>query len=1102
LCHRLLRSRQVLSKSSERLHLLRTFSSVTPKLEVQGISAQYVLNDFVKQCGGREKIQSLTVKEVYDTFIHPKIKATPDLSYCSQLQQKTPDNAIKTVRLPNYFIENLWFEPFTDVLDSLEHYFQEYPGNNATNKPKKHEDSFLYMDIFCESSKNLTEKNDPVQTYQRILEASPAGVPRPKVLYLLGSNYLLFNDTPVVVNTMMYNLLGCPLDIVVHNPNALASLSSAAPVTNNDTKTDLQSKLLTLYSSPSFLSFYSDLPNIMNLENTQPLSELAKHSLPKPLLQKVIAFQGRLNLLLPQERKDLESFQEKRNLVNAQNATDKTAVADFFRYKHSDVRNLNEMALSYLLKGFQSLFSNRFYSPLNSEERITMEDNPKLYLESKLVYNKLLVTREEQEKCVVELFESYEKKFGLGNPLSMKAFINVFLFYFNQADFTVVDQAISHEMPSAQQEELRHILASNRKVHHYFQNVVEKRLFAFFLNSSCVPLVDQTISFTTLVKNTISEQELSAFFRAVGLYNQHYFYDIEKNMVQTENVINTLIELNILYFGELSLKAIEARANLLNFYLPQVDENEENEELQQQVEVWKTSNKNKVLELEKKIQILIDQQETLLKAASSPLPNAVLMELQLFLASIYGKQNIHEEKERKILTDLISVVDSLSYNTTITEEDYRACIHVVDYLSIYHHSYEIAEMLLNKLVLVAKTDEQLVYSSMYLEKVANIYASYQEGKQNYLTNEERQQSSPGRPVELSAFYLMNEFPVVYPYYDKLHVVSNPKRAIAIAQSLEKTILPHFHREDNSKLTTACHSILYLLGRIYYYQKKYSEGEPFIAEYTQELMQAMQTNHQMLMELQQFQKKLADIEEAKAKQASSTAEAAEEEIPQPNIPFTTEQLSKIQEKTEFDQKVLFEALSEAQVLLYLTLLQQDKLVEAHPFYENFLKMKDRFVEKDEFAHNQELPRYFADAAQVFRKPNEENYFLEHLHAIQAQELLDKDDEEEILHGVEAVQQKKKKQPQQEPFDQPGVVFKKIQYLQTFFDLFKLHMELKDYPRAKFIHEKILKLMKEIQLTRFNTDGTFSQFVEKEKAVFNELESELQRETEKLKDYKII
>jgi hypothetical protein len=1094
LCHRLLRSRQVLSKSSERFHLLRAFSSVTPKLEVQGINAQYVLNDFVKECGGREKIQSLTVKEVYDTFIHPKIKAAPDLSYCSQLQQKTPDNASKTVRLPNYFLENLWFEPFTDVLDSLEHYFQEYPGITNTNKPKKLEDSFLYMDIFCESSKNLTEKKDPVQTYQRILEASPPGVPRPKVLYLLGSNYLLFNDTAVVVNTMMYNLLGCPFDIVLHNNNALASLSSAPLVTNNDTKTNLQSKLFTLYSSPSFLSFYSDLPNIMNLENTQPLSELGKHSLPKPLVQKMMALQGRMNLLHPQEKKEIEAFQEKQNLTIAQNSMDKTAVAEFFRYKHSNVVNLNEMALSYVLKGFQNLFSNHFYSPANSEERITMEHNPKLYLESKIVYNRLLVTREEQEKSVVELFESYEKKFGLGNPLSMKAFINLFLFYFHQADFTVVEQAISHEMPVEQQEQLRKILANNRKVHHYFENVVEKRLFAHFLNSSCVPLVDQTVSFTTLVKNTISEQELTAFFHAVGLYNQHYFYDIEKNMVQTENVINTLIELNILYFGELSLKAIDARVNLLNFYLPQVDEMEENEELQQQVEVWKTSNKSKVSELEKKIETLIDQQETLLKTASSPLPNAVLMELQLLLASIYDKQNIHDEKERQILGNLISMIYSLSYHTAITEEDFRACIHVVDYLSIYHHSYEIAEMLLNKLVLVAKTDEQLVYSTMYLEKMANIYKGYQEGKHNSeKKNEEgkneQQQASLGKPVELSTFYLMNELPVFYPYYDKLHVVSTPKSAIAIAQSLEKTILPHFHREDNSKLD----SILYLLARIYYYQKKYAEAEPFIAEYTQELMQSMQTNHEILMELQQFQKKLAEREEAKSKPGG-------EELPPLNLPFTNEQLSTIQERTEINQKMLFEDLSKAQVLLYLTLLLQEKLVEAHPFYENYLKMKDRFVEKEEFTHDHELVRYFGDAAHVFRKQNEETYFLEHLHAIQAQELLDVEDEEEILHGVEAVQQKKKQR--QEPFDQPGVIFKKIQYLQTFFDLFKVHMELKDYPRAKFIHEKILKLMKEIQSSKFNHDGTFSQFVEKEKTIFNELESELQKETEKLKDYKII
>ena len=58
---------------------------------MKGIKLSYLLNRFVKECGGRKALKNQTTYEVCDRYVKPKTKKD-GLSYCDMILQKSKTN--------------------------------------------------------------------------------------------------------------------------------------------------------------------------------------------------------------------------------------------------------------------------------------------------------------------------------------------------------------------------------------------------------------------------------------------------------------------------------------------------------------------------------------------------------------------------------------------------------------------------------------------------------------------------------------------------------------------------------------------------------------------------------------------------------------------------------------------------------------------------------------------------------------------------------------------------------------------------------------------------------------------------------------------------
>lgn len=93
-----------------------------------GIKLSYLLNNFMKECGGREALQGLSTTEVCSQFIMPKTKEC-ELSYCDMiLEQAKKDSELDgVVGIATVFVSHAWKYKFLDVLDALKYHFKDEP---------------------------------------------------------------------------------------------------------------------------------------------------------------------------------------------------------------------------------------------------------------------------------------------------------------------------------------------------------------------------------------------------------------------------------------------------------------------------------------------------------------------------------------------------------------------------------------------------------------------------------------------------------------------------------------------------------------------------------------------------------------------------------------------------------------------------------------------------------------------------------------------------------------------------------------------------------------------------------------------------------------
>ncbi|GFH44279.1 hypothetical protein CTEN210_00753 [Chaetoceros tenuissimus] len=93
-----------------------------------GIKLSYLLNDFVKECGGRRALKNKTTTQVCDRIVKRKTNKY-GLSYCDMILEKSKtkrrlDGVVKTATV---FISHAWKYKFLDVLDALEDHFKNEP---------------------------------------------------------------------------------------------------------------------------------------------------------------------------------------------------------------------------------------------------------------------------------------------------------------------------------------------------------------------------------------------------------------------------------------------------------------------------------------------------------------------------------------------------------------------------------------------------------------------------------------------------------------------------------------------------------------------------------------------------------------------------------------------------------------------------------------------------------------------------------------------------------------------------------------------------------------------------------------------------------------
>ena len=108
-----------------------------------GIKLSYLLNQFVKDCGGRHALRKRTTTNVCKKYIKPKTKRY-GLSYCDMILEKAKsdcklDGVVGTATV---FISHAWQENFLDFLDAL--------GDHFKNEP----DKIVWFDIFSSNQQD------------------------------------------------------------------------------------------------------------------------------------------------------------------------------------------------------------------------------------------------------------------------------------------------------------------------------------------------------------------------------------------------------------------------------------------------------------------------------------------------------------------------------------------------------------------------------------------------------------------------------------------------------------------------------------------------------------------------------------------------------------------------------------------------------------------------------------------------------------------------------------------------------------------------------------------------------------------------------------
>lgn len=92
-----------------------------------GMKLSFLLNEFVKEWGGREALEGLTTTDICNKFVMPATKDY-ELSYCDMILEKAKQSASTeldgVVETATVFISHAWKYKFLDVLSALEDHFK------------------------------------------------------------------------------------------------------------------------------------------------------------------------------------------------------------------------------------------------------------------------------------------------------------------------------------------------------------------------------------------------------------------------------------------------------------------------------------------------------------------------------------------------------------------------------------------------------------------------------------------------------------------------------------------------------------------------------------------------------------------------------------------------------------------------------------------------------------------------------------------------------------------------------------------------------------------------------------------------------------------
>eukprot|EP00736_Rhodelphis_marinus_P001575 Rmarinus@m.5908 len=157
-----------------------TGGTETPLFSKLGLSL-HVLEEFImRQCGGRESLEGLTTRDVFQRYMKP-FTQNSQTSYCEILKKEGHPG----IREATVYVSHAWDDLFLEVVDALTQHVKERPSEESDEESNESSDDVvLWFDLF-----SLNQHDKVAITVEWLKEALHAAIPefRENVLVLTAS---------------------------------------------------------------------------------------------------------------------------------------------------------------------------------------------------------------------------------------------------------------------------------------------------------------------------------------------------------------------------------------------------------------------------------------------------------------------------------------------------------------------------------------------------------------------------------------------------------------------------------------------------------------------------------------------------------------------------------------------------------------------------------------------------------------------------------------------------------------------------------------------------------------------------------------------------